>query len=76
VIPETALVDDAGRPIVFIQRKGESFVRRPVDVGYRQNGMVEITSGIAAGDRIVTAGGYLIRLATLSSQIPAHGHVH
>jgi membrane fusion protein, heavy metal efflux system len=75
-IPETALVDDAGRPIVFIQRKGESFVRRPVDVGYRQNGMVEITSGIAAGDRIVTSGGYLIRLATLSSQIPAHGHVH
>jgi RND family efflux transporter MFP subunit len=75
-IPETALVDDAGRPIVFIQRKGEAFVRRPVDVGYRQNGLVEITSGVAVGDRIVTRGGYLIRLATLSSQIPAHGHVH
>ena len=75
-IPETALVDDAGRPIVFIQRRGEAFVRRPVDVGYRQNGLVEITSGVAAGDRIVTRGGYLIRLATLSSQIPAHGHVH
>lgn len=75
-IPETALVDDAGRPIVFIQRKGESFARRPVDVGHRQNGTVEITSGIAVRDRIVTSGGYLIRLATLSSQIPAHGHVH
>lgn len=75
-IPESALVDDGGRPIVFIQREGEAFVRKPVDVGYKQNGMVEITSGVAAGDRVVVRGGYLIRLATLSSQIPAHGHVH
>jgi membrane fusion protein, heavy metal efflux system len=38
--------------------------------------MVEVTSGVEAGDRVVTRGGYLIRLATLSTQIPAHGHVH
>jgi membrane fusion protein, heavy metal efflux system len=76
MIPETALVDDAGRPVVFIQRSGEKFVRRPVDVGYRQTGMAEITSGVAAGDRIVTQGAYLIRLSAMSSQIPAHGHVH
>ena len=76
VIPESSLVDDGGRPIVFIQRAGEKFVRRPVDVGYRQAGSVEITSGVQTGDRIVTQGGYLIRLATLSTQIPAHGHVH
>ena len=75
-IPEPALVDDGGRPVVFIQREGESFVRRPVEVGRRQNGLAEITSGVNAGDRVVTRGAYLIRLSALSTQIPAHGHVH
>ncbi|MGH9721036.1 MAG: efflux RND transporter periplasmic adaptor subunit [Bryobacteraceae bacterium] len=76
MIPEAALVDDGGRPVVFLQREGEAFVRRPVEVGYRQSGLAEITSGLQAGDRIVTRGAYLIRLAALSTQIPAHGHVH
>jgi RND family efflux transporter MFP subunit len=75
-VPESALIDDGGRPVVFIQREGESFVRRPVDVGRRQAGLVEITSGIEPGDRVVTRGAYLIRLSALSTQIPAHGHVH
>jgi membrane fusion protein, heavy metal efflux system len=76
MIPEAAIVDDGGRPIAFLQREGEAFARKPVELGYRQNGMVEVTSGVEAGDRVVTRGGYLIRLATLSTQIPAHGHVH
>ena len=75
-VPEAALVDDGGRPVVFIQREGESFVRRPVEVGRLQGGVAEITSGVQSGDRIVTRGAYLIRLSAMSSQIPAHGHVH
>jgi cobalt-zinc-cadmium efflux system membrane fusion protein len=75
-IPESALVDDGGRPIVFVQRKGEAFSRRPVDVGRKQSGLVEITSGVKPGERVVTKGAYLIRLSSMSAQIPAHGHVH
>ena len=75
-VPETALIDDGGRPVVFIQREGESFVRRPVDVGRRQAGLVEITNGVKPGDRIVARGAYLIRLSAMSTQIPAHGDVH
>jgi RND family efflux transporter MFP subunit len=76
VVPEGALVDDAGRPVVFVQREGEAFSRRPVAVGRRQNGRVEILSGVKAGERVVTRCAYLIRLSSMSSQIPAHGHVH
>jgi RND family efflux transporter MFP subunit len=75
-LPESALVDDGGRPVVFIQREGEAFVRRPVTIGRRQGGLAEITSGIEPGDRVVTRGAYLVRLSALSTQIPAHGHVH
>jgi multidrug efflux pump subunit AcrA (membrane-fusion protein) len=76
VIPETAIIDDAGRPVVFVQRAGESFVRRPVKLGVRNGGVAQVLEGVSTGDRVVTKGAYLIRLSTMSSAVPAHGHVH
>jgi RND family efflux transporter MFP subunit len=75
-VPESALVDDAGRPVVFVQRAGEAFARRPVKLGNREAGRVQILEGVKPGERVVTRGAYLIRLSAMSSQIPAHGHVH
>jgi RND family efflux transporter MFP subunit len=75
-VPESAIIDDAGRPVVFVQRGGETFLRRPVKLGVRNSGMVQVLEGIGPGDRVVTKGAYLIRLSTMSSAVPAHGHVH
>jgi RND family efflux transporter MFP subunit len=75
-VRESAIVDDAGRPVVFVQVAGEAFARRPVTLGNRQGQYVQVTSGVKAGERVVTKGAYLIRLAAMSNQIPAHGHVH
>lgn len=75
-IQESAIVDDAGRPIVFIQSGGESFIRRPVTLGQRSGGLVQALEGVNPGERIVTKGAHLIRLASMSNQVPAHGHVH
>lgn len=76
VVPASALVDDGGRPIVFVQREGEAFERRPVTLGARDGEVVQIVDGVHVGDRVVTTGAYLIRLASLSTQVPSHGHVH
>lgn len=76
VVPASALVDDAGRPIVFVQREGEAFERRPVTLGARSGSVVQVTSGVKVGERVVTTGAYLVRLASLSTQVPSHGHVH
>lgn len=75
VVPVSALVDDAGRPIVFVQTEGESFERRPVTVGAREGEFVQI-SGVKPGEHVVTKGAHLVRLASLSTSVPAHGHVH
>jgi membrane fusion protein, heavy metal efflux system len=75
-LPESAVVDDAGRPVVFVQVAGESFERRPVRLGSQESGYLRVLEGVKPGERVVTRGTYLIRLAALSSQIPAHGHVH
>ncbi len=75
-IPEAAIVDDGGRPIVFIQESGEAFLRRPVKLGLREGGYVQAVEGVRAGERVVMRGAHLIRLSSMSSQVPAHGHAH
>jgi multidrug efflux pump subunit AcrA (membrane-fusion protein) len=76
VVPAAAVVDDAGRPIVFVQREGETFERRAVTLGARSGDLIQIVEGVKPGDRVVTKGAYLVRLASLSTSVPAHGHVH
>ncbi|MBI2818794.1 MAG: efflux RND transporter periplasmic adaptor subunit [Acidobacteria bacterium] len=75
-VPEGAIIDDGGRPVIFVQVAGESFARRPVRLGARASGYVQVLEGLSPGERVVAKGAYLIRLAALSPQIPAHGHVH
>ena len=76
VVPASAVVDDAGRPVVFVQRAGETFERRAVTLGARTGDLVQVTEGLKPGERVVTTGAYLVRLASLSTSTPAHGHVH
>jgi RND family efflux transporter MFP subunit len=75
-VPADAVVDDGGRPIVFVQREGETFERRAVTLGPRAGNTVQIVDGAKSGERVVTKGAYLVRLASLSTTTPAHGHVH
>ena len=75
-VPRSALVDEGGRTLVYIQTTGESFEARPVTLGNRQGEEVQIIAGLRPGERVVTRGAYLVRLASMSSQAPAHGHVH
>ncbi len=76
VVPESALIDDGGRPIVFVQLAGETFQRKAVRLGLREGGNVQVLEGVFPGERVVTKGAHLVRLSAMSSQVPAHGHAH
>ncbi len=56
VVPASALVQEAGGTFVWRIQADGTAVRVPVEVGLRRADSVEIVSGIAAGDRIVSAG--------------------
>ena len=75
-VPDGAIVDDAGREVVYVQVEGESFERRAVGTGIRSGGWTEITSGLAAGERVVTRGAYAVKLAAAGGAVPGHGHAH
>lgn len=55
VVPETAVVPRSGQNFVFLVR-ADTARRRPVKLGERQYGLVEIASGVAVGDTVVVAG--------------------
>ncbi|HEY4343866.1 MAG TPA: efflux RND transporter periplasmic adaptor subunit [Parvibaculum sp.] len=66
VLPESAIVpQQTGGKAVFIVtkggEKGPHVELRPVEIGERLTGQVEILSGVAAGDVVVTAGQLKIR---------------
>ncbi len=75
-IPESAIVDDGGKAVAYVMIEGEAFERRPLKLGVRSHGWVEVADGLAAGERVVTRGAYEIRLASASGAVPAHGHAH
>ena len=75
-IPSSAIVDESGRKLVYVQTAGESFEGRPVKLGNRRGGEVQITQGLRSGERVVTQGAYLVRLASISANAPVHGHAH
>ncbi|MFN7142023.1 MAG: efflux RND transporter periplasmic adaptor subunit, partial [Limisphaerales bacterium] len=75
-IPESAIVEEEGRPIAFVQLSGETFEKRDLTLGIRGGGRVQVLEGIEEGERVVSRGAYAIRLASVSNVIPAHGHAH
>jgi len=76
VIPRAAILDEDGRPVAYVQAEGESFERRALTIGGTERGLTLVLSGIREGERVVTGAAYQIRLASLSTAVPAHGHEH
>jgi multidrug efflux pump subunit AcrA (membrane-fusion protein) len=75
-IPDKAIVSDYGRPTAYVLIDGENFQRRELQLGIRDNGFVEVVAGIMEGERVVTAGSYAIKLASLAPASFGHGHGH
>jgi membrane fusion protein, heavy metal efflux system len=76
VVPTSAILDDNGRAIVFVQVEGERFERREVTVGGREGELTLVRTGVQPGERVVSGAPYQVRLASLSTAVPAHGHEH
>lgn len=54
-VPRSALVEDLGEVSVFVVEDGHA-VRRAVEIGISDRGMVEIMSGLGDEDEVITVG--------------------
>lgn len=63
IVPVSALLDRNGVPTVVVKTGPETFETRTVAVGARSAGVVGITAGIRAGERVVVDGAMSVLLA-------------
>jgi Cu(I)/Ag(I) efflux system membrane fusion protein/cobalt-zinc-cadmium efflux system membrane fusion protein len=89
LVPTLAVLRTGQRNLVIVAEAAGRFTPREVELGAEGNGEVEVVSGLAAGERIVTSAQFLIDsesnlreavqklLASRSSESPAAvGHQH
>lgn len=75
-VPVSAVVEERGRNVVFVQLAGERFARREVELGPRDGGWVAVRQGLRQGERVVSRGAYLVKLAGGVARVESHGHAH
>jgi RND family efflux transporter MFP subunit len=76
VIPLTSIIEEQGSAYVYVQKQGAGFTKRAVTLGESDGLNTVITSGLSAGERVVTRGALLLKAASMSSAMPAHAHEH
>lgn len=60
VVPESSLLDTGARKVVFVAQGEDTFVKRDVVIGKEADGYIQILSGLAPGEVVVTAATFLI----------------
>lgn len=77
-VPDSAVLDTGTRQLVLVQRGEGRFEPRPVTLGMRADGFVEVLDGLQAGDQVVVSANFLIdaesNLKAALGAFGSHGH--
>ena len=69
VISDRALQNLDNEQIVFVVLHGRKFEKRIVQTGLEQRGRVQIVSGLAEGERVVTDGSFILKSELLKGEL-------
>lgn len=67
-VPDAAILLLQGQPTIFVEQQG-GYEARAIEPGDKLSGRTVIKSGVAAGEKVVTAGAYALKARLLKSQI-------
>ncbi len=70
-VPSEAVQTDGCCQLVFVKQDETLFTPRKVSLGASANGYVEILTGLASGESVVTVGSFLMKTEILKSNIGA-----
>jgi Cu(I)/Ag(I) efflux system membrane fusion protein len=59
-IPATAVMNTGERNVVFVKNSDDTFSMREVSTGVRTGALVEIVSGLKAGESVVSSGNFFV----------------
>jgi cobalt-zinc-cadmium efflux system membrane fusion protein len=72
--PSTAVQRDGEKAIVFVPLGETEFQLREVGTGVRSGDWIQITSGLTAGERVVTTGAFQLKSEARKSRFDGHEH--
>jgi RND family efflux transporter MFP subunit len=79
-VPKEAVLDSGTRRVVYVAKGDGVFEPRKVQTGWRQGDRVEIVSGLAEGEKVVTSGNFLLdsesRMRTAGAEETPAGEAH
>lgn len=64
LVPTTAVLREGNAAYTFVSEGGNRYQRRNVTLGRTNDGLIEITSGLKAGETIVSQGDLLLRTSS------------
>jgi len=72
VVPLSALQTMDGKDVVFV-RSGDTYTARPVRLGARDAGKVEVLDGLTPGEQVVVEQSYVVK-ADIGKAGASHEH--
>lgn len=74
-VPDSAVLDTGTRQLVLVQRGEGRFEPRPVKLGMRADGYIEVLDGLKAGENVVVSANFLIDAeSNLKAALGSFGH--
>jgi cobalt-zinc-cadmium efflux system membrane fusion protein len=73
-VPESAVQRLEGGEAVFVETAPNRFEPRPVQLGARGAGFVEVRGGIVEGARIAVAGTFVLKSELMKGEVGGHDH--
>jgi membrane fusion protein, heavy metal efflux system len=68
-VPDSAIQQIDGKPVVFVRNSEKNFQKREVQTGIAGAGYTEIRSGLKAGEPVVIQGSFVVKTAFLRNLI-------
>jgi cobalt-zinc-cadmium efflux system membrane fusion protein len=68
-VPQVSVQDLSGKPTVFVEKSPGRFVPRTIAAGRPLGGLIEITAGLSAGDRVVARGAFIVKSQLLKASM-------
>ncbi|MFZ4507656.1 MAG: efflux RND transporter periplasmic adaptor subunit [Fimbriimonas sp.] len=72
-VPSSALLREEGKTFVFVQHDG-AFHQTEVKLGRQSQGFIEVSSGLAQGDLVVTKGAFVLSSEHKKDELKGHEH--
>ncbi len=71
-VPRDAVQQVRGKPVVFVEVQPGAYLMRPVALGQEAGADVEVLSGLAPEERVVTEGAFYLKSTLLKEEMGEH----